>query len=145
MVLANPNQKDALQALLVGCLQATLAQNNTKVGAIHGLALAISQRSSMNLSVASALTLPDFLKLNLGYLTHPENLYEAFNINNPQELRSWLEKTATGVFPMSLAKVGLNDKAFGPLAQQALSHGHPELNPVLLTSEMIREFLKLHL
>jgi len=145
VVLANPNQKDAFQALLVGCLQATLAQNNTQVGAIHGLALAISQRTSMNLSIASALTLPDFLKLNLGYLTHPENLYEAFNINNPQELRSWLEKTATGVFPMNLAKVGLIEKALGPLSQQALSYGHPELNPVLLTSELLREFLKLHL
>jgi len=145
VVLQNPHQPQARQALITGCLQAAMAQNNTQVGAAHGLALALTQHSTMSLAVASVLTLPDFLKLNLAHLVHPENLYEAFNINNPQELRAWLEKNAEGLCPMTLSQVGLREKDLESIATQALQLGHPKHNPVPLTRDLFTEFLKLHL
>lgn len=145
VILLNPNQPQARQAFLAGCLQAAMAQNNTGVGAAHDLALALRLKTEINLSVSSVLTLPDFLKLNLGQLTHPENLYEAFNINNPQELRSWLQQTSKGILSLSLAETGLSDDALMDIATTALEGDHHKLNPVPLTPEWIHTILKLHL
>jgi len=144
IVLGKPKSLTEYQQLIYGSLMAAMASSNTKPGTLSAISASLSDQCPIDDGVAAAIVLPDLLRINLGTLSNPEALYDAFNINNPDALRQWIETMAQDIVSLKLSDYGVRESSIEKLADLALSLGTMDNNPIELTSGQISELLKLH-
>jgi alcohol dehydrogenase class IV len=144
-VLRNLDSVDLRKQMMHGSILASMAYSNTLPNACHSIAVPLALKFELDLGLACAMSLPDLLRHNLGALSNPESVYEAFNINNPEELWAWIEKTAEGIASMKLSDYGVKSEDLEELASLSFSLGKMDQNPIELTPKHIENILKLHL
>lgn len=145
ILMKKPDHHEAREQLMVGALMAAFALSNTRLSAATSTGLILNALTTMDPGLASALILPDLLKHNLAVLHNPESLYDAFDINNPEGLGSWIEKTAAGLLSVKLSDVGVQLEDLNRLSEAVFELGMIKNNPVELTQNQLYDFLKRHL
>jgi len=144
-VLLNPDSVSDRQQLTYGSLLAAMAFRNSQPAVLTAFSAVLSAHSDIDPGLARVLFLPNLLRHNLGALTNPESLYEAFNIDNPEALGVWIEKTAQGLTSLKLSDYGLTDTDLDAIADRVVESEKHANNPVPLTLEHLKTILKLHL
>ena len=143
--LKNPDVYQARQQLLYGSLMSAMAVSNTLPGALSAVSTSLFYQVHLDQGLGSALILPDLLRINLSVLANPEGLYDAFNINNPEDLRNWLETVSVSLGSMKLTDHGLSETDLHKLVTQSMLLGIIDNNPLPLTPAQLKSILKLHL
>jgi len=145
LVLRNLDSVDLRKQMMHGSLMASMAFSNTYPNACHSIAVPLTLKFDLDLGLACAMSLPDLLRHNLGALSNPESVYEAFNINNPDELWAWIDKTSEGIASMKLSDYGVKSEDLDELVTLSFSLGRMDQNPIELTPQQVENILKLHL
>lgn len=145
VLMKKPDHHEAREQLMVGALMAAFALSNTRLSAATSTGLVLNALTTMDPGLASALILPDLLKHNLAALQNPESLYDAFDINNPEGLGTWIEKCATGLMSVKLSEVGIQLEDLNRLSRAVFELDMIRNNPVELTQDQLYDFLKRHL
>ncbi len=144
-VLSNLDNLDYRTAMMHGSILAALAFSNTKTTACHSISYPLTLKFNLDHGIACALSLGDILRHNLSALTNPESVYEAFNIDNPEALRSWIELNAKGIVSFKLSDYGVTETDLESLAALSFTLGRMNNNPVDITHEQVKQILKRHL
>lgn len=145
ILMKKPDHHEAREQLMVGALMAAFALSNTRLAAATSTGLVLNAMTTMDPGLASALILPDLLKHNLAALQNPESLYDAFDIDNPEGLGSWIEKNAAGLLSVKLSDVGIQLEDLNRLSRTVFELDMTRNNPVELTQDQLYDFLKRHL
>jgi len=144
-VLADLNDYESRKNMMVGSLLGAMAFSNTKTTACHSISYPLTLKFKMDHGLACALTLGDLLRINLRTLANPESVYEAFNINNPEQVSQWIDKLSTGIVSMKLSDYGVKEADLEELAHLSFTLGRMDNNPTELTEQQVQEILRLHL
>ena len=131
--------------MMIGSLLAAMSFSNTKTTACHSISYPLTLKFKLDHGLACALSLADILRLNLSALTNPENVYEAFNINNPEELWTWIETCATGIASLKLSDYGVTLTELDELADLSFTLGRMDNNPIAITAQQVKNILQFHL
>lgn len=144
-VLKEPDNLEFRKHMMFGSILGAIAFSNTRTTACHSISYPLTLKFHLDHGLACVLTLPDLLRHNLSSLTNPESLYEAFNINNPDALRTWIEKIAEGIVSLKLSDYGVREDDLAELAELSFSLGRMDNNPLEISREQVKAILKLHL
>ncbi len=144
-VLSDLNDLEARKKMMVGSLLGAMAFSNTKTTACHSISYPLTLKFKMDHGLACALTLGDLLRINLATLANPESVYEAFNINNPEQVTQWINTLSTGIVSMKLSDYGVKESDLEDLAHLSFTLGRMDNNPVELNEQQVKDILKLHL
>ncbi|NTW95242.1 MAG: phosphonoacetaldehyde reductase [Erysipelotrichaceae bacterium] len=144
-VLADPYDYEFRKNMMIGSILGAMAFSNTKTTACHSISYPLTLKFKMDHGLACALTLGDILRHNLSALSNPESVYEAFNINNPEQVTQWIEKLSEGIVSMRLSDYGVKESDLETLAHLSFTLGRMENNPIDLNEQQVQDILKLHL
>lgn len=144
-VLADPNDFEFRKNMMVGSLLGAMAFSNTKTTACHSISYPLTMKFKMDHGLACALTLGDILRHNLSALSNPESVYEAFNINNPEQVTQWIDRLSEGIVSMKLSDYGVKESDLEDLAHLSFTLGRMENNPIELSEQHVKDILRLHL
>ena len=143
--LKNPELLNEHRSLLYGSIFASMAISNAKAGAISALSTSLAFKLGIDEGLAAAMVLPDLLRINLGDLSNPEALYDAFNINNPEALRAWIETLSEGISSLKLTEYGISESGVEALAEASMRLNTMANNPIEMNVDLVKTILKLHL
>lgn len=144
-VLADPNDYEFRKNMMVGSLLGAMAFSNTKTTACHSISYPLTLKFKMDHGLACALTLGDILRHNLSALSNPESFYEAFNINNPEQVTQWINTLSEGIVSMKLSDYGVKESDIEDLAHLSFTLGRMDNNPIELNEQQVQDILRLHL
>ena len=145
LVLRNLDSYELRKQMMIGSLLAAMAFSNTKTTACHSISYPLTLKFQLDHGLACAMTLSDILRHNLSALSNPESVYEAFNINNPEELWTWIDKTSEGIASMKLSDYGVKAEDIDELVALSFTLGRMDNNPIEVTSKHVENILRLHL
>jgi alcohol dehydrogenase class IV len=145
ILLKKTDHHEAREQLMIGALMAAFALSNTRLSAATSTGLVISALTGMDPGLASVMILPELLRHNLGALKNPESLYEAFNIDNPEGLMTWIENNAFGLDSVKLSDHAVQPDDLNRLSAMIDGLGMMKNNIVTLTIDQLTAFLKRHL
>lgn len=144
-VLADLNDYEFRKSMMIASLLGAMAFSNTKTTACHSISYPLTLKFKMDHGLACALTLGDILRHNLSALSNPESVYEAFNINNPEQVTQWINQLSEGIVSMKLSDYGVKESDLGELAHLSFTLGRMDNNPIELNEQQVQNILRLHL
>ncbi len=145
ILLKKTDHHEAREQMMIGSLMAAFAISNTRLSAATSTGLIINALTGMDPGLAGVLILPELLRHNLGSIQNPESLYEAFNIDNPEGLMSWIETNAQGLASTKLSDYAVESEDLNRLSMKIEDLGALKNNTVALTADHLTAILKRHL
>jgi alcohol dehydrogenase class IV len=141
-VLKDPNNIQLRKKMFLGSLFSGLAFSNTRTTACHSISYPLTMRFGVDHGLACVITLSSVLEINKNYIEELDELYNALNIKDSNDLQSWLDYISKGIIDLKLSTFGIAKSDIKELASMSFTLGRMDNNPVLLNKKDVEEILR---
>lgn len=141
-VLKDPNNIQLRKKMFLGSLFSGLAFSNTRTTACHSISYPLTMRFGVDHGLACVITLSSVLEINKNYIEELDELYDALNIKDSNDLQSWLDNISKGIIDLKLSTFGIAKSDIKELASMSFTLGRMDNNPVLLNEKDVEEILR---
>lgn len=122
-----------------GSLLAGLAFSKTRTTACHSISYYLTQRYGMDHGMAVAMTLDAVWRRNKCYMQNAQELETLFEQYGG--LQGWLVDVTSGIVKLNLHENGVEKAEITDIAEHSVVHGRMDNNPILFTTEEVKEIL----
>ena len=121
--------------MALGSLYAGLAFSQTRTTACHSISYPLTMKYGIDHGFACALTLVEVFKLNQKHIEELNELLEAFNIKDVDELQMWIHKVSKNIVSLNLNGFNIPKQEIPLIAEMSFTQGRMDNNPVSLNEE----------
>lgn len=121
--------------MALGSLYAGVAFSQTRTTACHSISYPLTMKYGIEHGFACALTLAEIFKLNKEHIIELDELLEAFNIKDIDELQVWLHKVTKNIVSLNLKGFNIKEEEIPLIAKMSFTQGRMDNNPVSLSEE----------
>ena len=143
VVLRDPENRDAREAMLLGSYMGGVALNTARLGLVHGLAHPLGAKTGAPHGLLCGLLLPHVLRFNRGHdLEKSRDLAVALSTPG-EDLALFAENLlASCDVPTKLSQLGVRESDLPALAAEAMPSGSTKSNPRPVTEADALEVLR---
>ncbi len=127
--------------MLMGSFFAGLAFSNTRTTACHSISYPLTMLFNINHGFAAAVTLYEVLCRNWDYLKEKDLFLKAFDADNLEEIKDWLDNVSKDVQTLNLSRFGIKKEEIPEIVKLATTGGRMDNNPINFNEEEIEDIL----
>lgn len=128
--------------MALGSLYAGISFSQTRTTACHAISYPLTMKYGIEHGFACALTLAEIFKLNKEHIIEQDELLEAFNIKDIDELQTWIHEVSKNIVTLTLAGFNIKEEETPLIAKLSFTQDRMDNNPVSLSEEDICILLK---
>lgn len=140
-VLAQGDNLYYREKMCLGSLYSGMAFSNTRTTACHSISYPLTMQFGVEHGLACALTLAEVMKINFPVVEESEELLEALNATNTEDLQVWLDDVSKDIVRLRLSSFGIESKHIPDLVKLSFTQGRMDNNPIALGQDEVKEML----
>lgn len=133
----NPQDVKTRQNMCVASLTAGLAFSATRTTACHSISYPLTMMHNVPHGFACAITLESVKQMNAAAVDEIADIDNLFD----NDFMRWLDGVCAGVISLKLSSFGIQQSDIDAIADSAFTLGRMDNNPVLPTTEQVKEIL----
>ena len=130
------------EKMALGSLFSGLAFSNTKTTACHSISYPLTMRFGIEHGLASIISLPKIMEINLAAIDEIEELFKVLRIESAEELQNWLDIVSKDIVNLRLSSFGIKIQDIDELVNMSFTLGRMDNNPVDITRVDVKKILK---
>ena len=139
LVLDDLDNLEYRQEMLMGSFFAGLAFSNTRTTACHSISYPLTMIFGIPHGFAAAITLFEVLSRNWNYVPEKDLFLDAWDANDLNDVKKWLDDTSSG--RLKLSEFGVEKEDIPNIVELATTGGRMDNNPIIFNESEIKDIL----